>query len=140
MADGDLRTLFRQYIADFHWQSVETGMTGGGVPDSNYCFLGVEGWVEFKQTAHWAVNMRPAQVGWVERRVRCGGRVFIAVRRRPKSVRSGPRPTGDELWVVPGRMVRILADSGLSGLIAPVWRGGPSQWHWPAVRALLLGS
>ena len=30
--DGGLRALFRQHLPEVDWQSIETPMTGGGVP------------------------------------------------------------------------------------------------------------
>src|SRR3954453_14766207 len=99
--DGGLRKLFRQYVQPCDWQSIETAMTGGGVPDSNYCMDGVEGWIEFKLTTHWIVPLRPEQIGWLLRGTRFGGRVFIAVRRQTKvGLRTA---TADELWLLHGR-------------------------------------
>lgn len=145
-SDGGLRPLFRQHVTGCDWQSVETAITGGGVPDSNYCLVGddgsgVEGWVEFKQTSGWAVTLRPEQVGWITRRCRYGGRVFIAVRRQNAGgVRRGD-PV-DELWLLRGSYARELLDRGLkhgpAEAILGRWMGGPSQWDWDSVRHHLL--
>jgi hypothetical protein len=124
--DGNLRLLFRQNLPEMHWQSVETGAVGPGVPDSNYCYKGAEGWVEFKVTSGWAVTLRPAQIGWLLRRARAGGRVFVAVRQR------------DTLWLAAGGAAVALREAGLRG--APTlghWEGGPSQWPWTKIRRLL---
>jgi len=154
--DGGLRSLFRERIPDFHWQSIETGGTGRGVPDSNYCCGGREGWIEYKVTAGWAVTLRPEQIGWLLRRSRAGGRVFVAVRR---CCPAGPRrAASDELWLVRGSAAALLRTHGLRVLLAGtpqkaggpsgvrpadelvgVWRGGPAAWPWPALRAALLG-
>lgn len=140
--DGSLRSLFRKRLrVGFHWQSIETGGTGLGVPDSNYCCDGVEGWVEFKQTTGWAVSLRPEQVGWLVARSRAGGRVFVAVRRLD---RGGPRKGGasDELWLLKGESARELKHDGLRCDVAVLgaWGGGPSAWDWNEVRSLLVGS
>lgn len=148
--DGGLRGLFRDNLPRFHWQSVETGMTGRGVPDSNFCAPpGIEGWVEFKQTEEWAVTLRPEQVGWLCRRARAGGRVFVAVRRWPAASRR--REAADELWLLAGAAARELLDYGLPGgprcpldasrlppgAFLSVWPGGPARWDWDAVAVTL---
>lgn len=133
--DGGLRSLFRTNIVG-HWSSIETPTTGGGIPDSNYLVRGVEGWIEFKQTHAWAVNFRPLQVGWLDRRAREGGRAFVAVRR-------WKRPNGaDELWLFGAEAVKKLSDGGLRApapaSLRGVWSGGPSCWDWGEVTRLLI--
>lgn len=153
MIDGGLRQLFRKHLPLADWQSVETGGTGRGVPDSNYCFpnpsggFGTEGWIEFKTTEGYAVRLRPEQIAWMCRRARRGGRVFVAVRRWCSA---GPRrEAADELWLVAGAGGPELLTVGLGGLTSTprgpkwpllgAWHGGPARWHWPAVAALLTG-
>lgn len=145
--DGGLRGLFTKYIPEAHWQSIETGGTGRGVPDTNYCIRspgpgarGVEGWVEFKVTSTYSVGtMRPEQVGWIHKRARYGGRVFVAVRRQHEG---GPRKGHpvDELWLIEGGGIMSLAQEGL--VADRVWTlhvssGGPSAWNWLQVAAIL---
>lgn len=146
--DDGLRPLFRQHIPHFHWQSVETGGTGRGIPDSNFCAPpltplgpGYEGWLEYKSTDGWSVNLEPEQIGWISARVRAGGRVWIAVRRRHDG---GPRKgkAVDELWVFPGRLCKRAKVGGLRDpevvAQARVWHHGPTAgWDWRAVAALL---
>jgi hypothetical protein len=126
--DGNLRQIFRKKLPQFHWQSIETGGTGRGIPDSNYCCSGEEGWVEFKKTSGWKVNIRPEQVGWLLRRSRAGGRTWLAVRRK-----------GDQLWLVRGSQAEELLDRGLRDFLAPSWEGGPARWDWEAINRLLTG-
>jgi hypothetical protein len=128
MIDGGLRKLFRERLRDFHWQSVETGGVGRGVPDANYCHDGREGWVEFKTAQASAVRVRPEQVAWALRRVRAGGLVTFAVRRRD-----------DELWLVDGADAYLLRAAGLAA-VKPLLRcgNGPKRWDWAAVRVVLL--
>lgn len=141
--DAGLRPLFRQHLPQFDWQSVETGGTGRGCPDSNFCVRGVEGWIEYKSTDGYEVSLRPEQIGWIARRVRHGGRVWIAVRRRNAG---GPRrgPPCDELWLLPGGIAVQARQGGLRDPLvvrrAVVWRGGPGRWDWPAVAGRLLGN
>lgn len=152
--DGGLGKLFREHLAEFHWQRIETGGTGRGIPDSNYCVRstllrtkgdGIEGWVEFKTTDGWVLGLRPEQVGWISRRVRAGGRVWVAVRRRHKGGKRKGDPV-DQLWLVPGTEVVAVQASGLepyargdypTGLVR-LWSGGPGRWDWDEVRWLLL--
>jgi hypothetical protein len=133
--DGELRKLFTQHLRTAQWTPIETGMTMQGVPDSEYYFPGgAQGWVEHKRTEGWRIAKSkawPFQVAWISRRVRLGGRAFVAVRRKR-----------DELWLVPGSEIRQLADRGL-GELDPlkisVWLGGPTKWDWVAVEAILRG-
>lgn len=129
-SDGGLRQLLREHLVSADWTAVETGATAGGVPDCNFCFPGgVEGWVENKKTSGWTVRFRPAQVGWIARRVRHGGRVFVAVRRK-----------GDQLIIVHGAHVEAVADRGLNGAPwAGAWEGGPDRWDWAEVEKVFTG-
>lgn len=59
------------------WQRIESGLTGGGIPDINACRKGKEIWIELKVVDGRRVKMRPEQVGWHLRRARAGGVTFI---------------------------------------------------------------
>lgn len=125
--DGGLRGIFREHLPQIMWTSIETGGTGRGIADSNFLTKdGIEGWIEFKKTEAFAVTMRPEQVGWIERRIRYGGRTWIGIRQIRKD--------GDHLHLVPGFAVRTLATEGLrSGAVSvysPSWNGGPANWPW----------
>ena len=70
--------------------------------------------------------MRPAQIGWIERRLDQGGRTFVAVRR-----------ARSELWLYP-KAIRALASERLD--VVPGlghWEGGPAKWDWAEVARLL---
>jgi hypothetical protein len=132
--DGGLRSLFHKNIKGV-WTAIETGETSRGVPDSNYLFEGgIEGWIEFKQTATNKIKRTtswPFQIGWHMRRARYGGRSFIAVRQ-----------CDDNLWIIPGAAARDLDEYGLNYLRLPcisllaayhvvaVFHGGPKLWNW----------
>lgn len=139
--DAGLRAIFRDHLKQVQWTSIETGGTGRGIPDSEFCFPGgVTGWIEFKAAEGWAVDMRPEQVGWLARRARMGGAAFVAVRRQAPA---GPRrgPAVDELWLFPAGAAKTLKQQGLRGAAAPLgcWPGGPAAWDWAAVtRALTV--
>ena len=124
MVDGGLRQLIRKHIPQADWQAIESGTTGGGIPDLNGCFDGVEFWIECKATAGWRVKIRPAQVAWTERRMRHGGRVFLAVLRARK-----------ELWLFPADSMRALCQCRVDQVPAlGHWSGGPSRWPWELVQ------
>ena len=137
--DGDLRNIFRRKIPEFHWQSIESPLTGQGTPDANFCHDGVEGWIEFKKTSgNKIASMKPEQVAWAERRMRAGGRVFLVVRQETKKL--------DRLWIANARMIRVIFMDGLpasismgsNGAFAMPYDDGPLAWDWESVRKLLL--
>lgn len=132
MQDGGVRLLLRKHMPTAQWTAIETGATAAGVPDSEYCFPGgIAGWVEAKRSWAYAVKIRPAQVAWIGRRSRLGGRVHVAIRRTNKSA--------DELYLVPGRDVVVLRDEGLTARdYWPMWVGGPARWDWEAVQKILM--
>lgn len=135
--DGGLRKLFQDHLPEAQWQSVETWSTGQGVPDMEYCFKGgLSGWIENKKTEANAVGMRSEQIGWIERRVRMGGRAFVAVRRRFAG--GARRVACDELWLFHGRDARALYLGGLTAakpLLCCV--NGPARWDWEAVKKVI---
>ena len=141
MADGDLRSIFRKKLPHFHHVSVETGSTGRGIPDMEYCYNGQSGWVEFKRTGGWTVDLRPEQVAWLLRRSRAGGRCFVAVRRQTLA---GPRkgPPADELWLLRGSAAAELKLGGLKkappNAVVGLWENGPAKWDWAAIERALL--
>jgi len=111
------------------------------VPDDNWCLSGSEFWIEYKKSEANVLshNLSPHQIGWIERRLRAGGRVFVAVRLQWGS---GPRRGAamDALLLYHGREARALALGGLSGAGKPLgrWEGGPARWDWPEIEALLV--
>ena len=130
-SDGGLRTLFRQKFHSWQWTSIETGISAGGVPDSEFCTPdGVQGWIEFKQTKIFYVNIRPLQVGWLMRRCRYGGNAWIAVRRTHMK-------DGDQLWLMRGDQAEALCYDGLKGVHALCWEGGPERWYYDEIEGVL---
>jgi hypothetical protein len=143
--DGGLSKLFQQNLIGWHWQRIETGGTGRGIPDLNGCKSGRDIWLEMKVTEAWNVGLRPEQIGWALRRVRAGGLVWCAVRQQCDAGRR--RDKRDGLWLVPGRYAAELAAEGLkwaesvAGTGAGVlhWSGpGPGRWAWDQVEQALL--
>ena len=109
-----------------------------GVPDSNGCFEGREFWIEYKKTRNFTVDLKPLQIGWLTRRARHGGRVFVAVRRQQKTKRNGEI---DELWLFNGAAAVTIKRRGLhiyeNKIRLGKWDGGPKQWHWEEVLEIL---
>jgi hypothetical protein len=137
MKDGDLRRIFRHSISEWQWVSIETAGTASGVPDSEYCSTyGVAGWIEFKATNKFYVQIKPLQVAWLMRRTRMGGAAWIAVRRIPKAMKWGDV---DELWLMSGNQAEALFHNGLEGVSAWCWKGGPKEWNFSEVREILCG-
>ena len=125
--DAGLRALFRANLRQVDFVSVESSRTGRGVPDTNYCVAGCEGWIEFKRCVGWRVRVSAEQVAWAERRVAHGGRVLV-VCRRP-----------DSLWTFRGSDLRLLKVERLLE-VAPllVWQGRPASWPWDAMLAEMM--
>jgi hypothetical protein len=137
MKDGDLRTIFRVRFRNWQWSSVETAGTASGVPDSEFCTPhGIQGWIEFKQTHIYRVNIRPFQVSWLMRRCRYGGNAWVAVRRTPNSKKEAGV---DQLWLMNGDQAQALAEGGLECVHATMWEGGPSNWNWDEISINLQG-
>lgn len=138
MADAGLRKIFSDHLTEAHWQPVETWSTGQGVPDVEYCFPGgFSGWIENKWTQAFALAIDGKQVAWIERRVRVGGRVFVAIRqKRDASARIEAR---DALFLFAGSAVRKLYREGLKTDVSPllISYGKPEKWDWVAVKKIL---
>jgi len=138
-SDGSLRSLFRQHLPQVHWATIETGATEPGVPDLNGCFRRREFWIENKLTKAWSVSFRPEQIGWISRRTRCGGRVFIAVRRRHDA--SSRLDAVDELYIYSGVDILPLAECGLKRVDPlALYREGPKRWCWDRVLGVIIGN
>src|SRR5262249_14213775 len=137
MKDGGLRTIFRVKFKDWQWSSVETAGTASGVPDSEFCSpVGVQGWIEFKQTSINAVGLRPFQMAWLMQRHRYGGHAWIAVRRVPRSARE---EGVDDLWLMDASQAKALYEGGLENVSAWCWHGGPGAWNFGEIRNILHG-
>jgi hypothetical protein len=137
MKDGGLRYIFRTRFRSFQWTSVETAGTASGVPDSEFCTpYGIQGWIEFKQTSIYRVNIRPFQVAWLDQRCRYGGNAWIAIRRIPHSQRE---EGVDDLWFMSGDQAKALEEGGLENTYAKVWHGGEKNWNFHEIHNILHG-
>jgi hypothetical protein len=124
--DGGLRKTFRSRLPMVHWTTIETGIVERGVPDMHGTWKGSSFWIENKRARGLEISLRPAQIGWLLRNARNGGRAFVAVRKK------------DVLWIFHGRDARMLARDGLRcGRVAGQWPGGAAGWPWPVILRLL---
>jgi hypothetical protein len=135
-ADDGLRPLFFKHLKhNCQWTPIETGMIIEGIPDSEYCFEhNQQGWLEFKATSGWKPTFRPHQVAWIDKRVRMGGRVWIATRRRLALKKI------DDLYLTPGYLVKTLNAEGFNDSVLAdtyCFTGGPRKWPWSIVRRCL---
>lgn len=135
MSDGGLRSIFRQKVPSWQWSSIETAGTSSGVPDSEFMSTeGVQGWIEFKKTHVFYVQVKPFQVAWLMRRTRMGGNAWIGVRRLPHAAKYNG---ADELWLMSGNQAEALYNGGLNNVHALCWEGGPNSWNWDEITATL---
>lgn len=138
-ADGGLRSRIVGGLVGPHWQAIETGGTGRGIPDLEGCWQGHSTWIECKATTGWVVGLRPEQIAWLQRRCRVGGSAWIAVRRQGRKWwRGGARKgTVDELWIWHGSLAAHIAEHGLDcGLEPALYLQAP--WDWQSVGATLF--
>ena len=122
--DHGLRKIFRDNLRRLNFDviAIETRGVSTGAPDTNYCGGGIEGWVEHKRMEHGRVTIRPAQVGWIERRLDHGGRVFVAVRYQLK------------LWLFHGSSIRQLQTQKVEEVAHILhYDAGPGAWNWPDI-------
>ena len=85
-----------------HLQRIETSLVQG-VPDVNFCYQGVEGWIELKSIGHRTgsgvfkvAHLRPSQYAWIKRRCRAGGLVWLLVK------------AGQDLVLVHGSRISLI--------------------------------
>ncbi len=80
--EKNLWLLLRKNLPQIHFQRIETGMTGAGVPDVNGCGKGKEFWIELKEIhAGNKLTLRPMQISWLAKRASHGGQVFVMARK-----------------------------------------------------------
>jgi|TARA_B100001059_G_scaffold235860_1_gene283364 penicillin-binding protein-related factor A (putative recombinase) len=81
--ERDLWLLLKNNLTDIHFQRIETGLTGSGVPDVNGCAKGKEFWIELKEIHRGkSLTLRPMQVAWMAKRSAVGGQVFVLARKQ----------------------------------------------------------
>lgn len=136
--DDNLRSIIKDHLRHIDWQSIESALTGGGIPDLNGCCDGVEAWVECKRASAWTVKIRPAQIGWSKKRIRHGGRVLLAIRKRHDGgARRGAAV--DEFFLFNGELMHEINQNGFQSYAPRVHeKGGPSRWDWSAIQQAIF--
>jgi Holliday junction resolvase len=95
--ESQLWTLVKQHIPkDAHVQRIETGLTGKGVPDLNYCQNGKEIWIELKSIRGNKSQLSPFQIAWIHNRAKAGGNCYVLIRKN-KEIRLFQPKTLEEL-------------------------------------------
>jgi len=80
--EASLWALLKEHLPkEAHFQRIETGGTGKGVPDVNYCYEGKEVWIELKSIEGLKSTLTPFQIAWIYNRYRSGGNTFILMRK-----------------------------------------------------------
>jgi len=75
-------SLMKPHIPnEAHVQRIETGGTGKGVPDVNYCQNGKEIWIELKSIKGNKSELSPFQIAWLYNRAKAGGNCFVLIRK-----------------------------------------------------------
>ena len=80
--EASLWALLKEHLPkEAHFQRIETGGTGKGVPDVNYCHKGKEIWIELKSIEGLKSTLTPFQIAWIYNRYQSGGNAFILMRK-----------------------------------------------------------
>ena len=115
-----------------HWQRIETGSTGTGIPDINICFKGKEIWVELKLIKGKRVDLTPTQVAWLMKRAKAGGHTWILARHTYDGVRIGK---GDNIYLWKGIHAKTVKENGTASGGYLVWR---APFNWEKIMNCLL--
>jgi len=132
--DGNLRTLFKRHLPHVFWQSLETGGTARGVPDTYFMYKGISGFIEMKKIDKNFINIDAFQIGWHEKFSRAGGKSYVAV--RFKRERTARKRAADTLLIFHGADIRKLQKLGAANFAHRallVTSGGPGRWKWNKV-------
>ena len=116
MKEADFWKLVKSRLPLIHWQRMETGSTGRGVPDVNGCFEGQEFWIELKVTNTKKVALRPEQVAWHLLRARAKGKTYILVKAKKG------------IYLFAGKDAKEVLDEGLNAEALAVYQGSFSDW------------
>jgi hypothetical protein len=90
MSEVSMRHTVKRHVVEemvnAHWQRLEDG-SSLGIPDINFCWQGVECWIEAKQmdleklpkreATPVRIGLRPEQSLWLEERKRAGGHAYV---------------------------------------------------------------
>ena len=94
--ESQLWTLVKENLPkDAHVQRIETGLTGKGVPDLNYCQNGKEIWIELKSIDGNKSQLSPFQIAWLYNRMKAGGKCFVLIRKKKEKMAICKVPAND---------------------------------------------
>jgi len=108
-----------------HWQRIETGGTGTGIPDVNLCYEGKEIWIELKLVKGKRIDLSPTQIAWHMKRTKAGGRTWILARHTYDGVRIGK---GDKIYLWEGNQAKALKELGMNCENSLTWEA-PFDWE-----------
>ena len=115
-----------------HFQRIETGGTGKGIPDVNFCWKGIEVWIELKIVKGKRILLAPEQVAWMFRRTKVGGRCWIMAR----DIADGPRKGKyDRIYLWSGEHAGEVLENGVQTDHARVFE---RPYDWDAIINTLL--
>jgi|TARA_A100001515_G_scaffold2896_2_gene2881 Holliday junction resolvase len=124
--EAELWKLIRKnFPKEAHVQRIETGGTGRGVPDVNYCQEGKEIWIELKSIKGNKLTLSPFQMTWIHNRIRSGGNCAIVVRK--------------------DKTIKVFIPEGLEEIQELTWNSDAqlnldSPYDWPVLFNFLLSS
>lgn len=136
--EKDFWTLLKKHLdvyPETHYQRIETGSTGRGIPDLNICHAGREVWVELKIVQGRRVELRPEQIAWHIRRHRSSGLPWILAREK----KSGPR-TGevDRVYLWSGAYAVEVAEFGIGCESGKKWDRIGRSLPWKEILDTML--
>jgi hypothetical protein len=144
MSEHQLWTRVRDALKDVTDLKIDLcrveNMVQAGTPDVNYCYNGVEGWIELKHADKPPARdstpvfpdgkgLRDEQVIWIHKRARAGGRVWILAR------------CGESIFLVNGAYAKVFNTMTYPQLIEHCswWTAKKRGVDWEGLVDILIG-
>lgn len=129
-------TALRKYIAEKihgHVSQLESHATAAGVPDTNYCINGTEGWIEMKFTrGNKKFKYRGTQKAWFRDRLKAGTKNLFILWRREDGAPGTGRTHGIIHMNTAAKQKRVFSDTSPSVWEAEslcVWEARIPEMH-----------
>ncbi len=107
-----IKSANEDYGEEVHLSWVESHETALGIPDLNYCYKEVEGWIELKAGPD--IEIRASQVRWMKDRIKAGGYPLFLIE------------WGSMFLIVPGSAASALrsdpSQENVMRFVSSVWR------------------